>query len=145
MWAKGWTFLFSLCCGIGAATSLPAQARLNELGICSAHFKARSDWLAELGKNEVTAEMFRAYSERLLDWAAADAPKPVDCRMMTYPFSTDCNPRHLAAIRDEAATAILTTFVENGYETAGLPTCIEDSVCTHCVDVLKGLPDDQTR
>ena len=102
---------------------------------------ARADWLTALGKNEVTSQMFRNYSDRLLAESDKTAPTPVDCGMLVLGRTGDCDASAHQRTRDELAVETLTAFTNDGFGTTGLPTCMEDSVCVHCMDVLKGLPE----
>jgi len=133
---RGRTILFSLCCALALGYTPAVRADLREMTACSAHFKARADWLTGLGKNDVTASMFHRYSDRLLNRVIAETPRPVDCGALVY-LRGECNESHLKAARDTLATKVLTAFVEQGYGAAGLPVCMEDRVCADCITVLK--------
>ncbi|MBS0563765.1 MAG: hypothetical protein JSR87_04605 [Proteobacteria bacterium] len=121
----------------GEAGQADTWQSLEQLNICSAHFKARADWLTSLNRNETAAGMFYRYSERLLADAVASTPDAADCAMLVMQDQGECDPGRIIGKRNETATEILTAFTLQGYGKAGLPTCMEDAVCLRCMDLLR--------
>jgi hypothetical protein len=106
-------------------SSPPAWSSIGLLE-CSAVFKARADWIEGTGGNGVTAEMMRSREELSLQTYVATS---IDHKMVRgWPRPEDR--------RDDLALALLTRLVEVYPSAVVIPTCMEDSTCSLCSEML---------
>lgn len=109
-------------------TQLLAHSDSNLLS-CSAHFQARANWLQTYGADPEAVEFMAARAEVL--WLSL----PRDCGMKTGFEAPDCtyDPRR------KSVTDIMTKWAGEKQFNQVIPTCMEDSFCSHCLAVYQDL------
>lgn len=132
-WFRSHALAVSFICAATSFTLASELPTFDDLLTCSSRFKARADWFAGTGRNEVAQKRFSGYADILLAEARARGG-PVDCQMLVIVKSGECDMKET---RDARVLGLLSSYVEEGYVSVGLPTCMEDSACAKCMDVLK--------
>ncbi len=77
--------------------------------------------------NGESVAMMERYAERL--WLSV----PKDCGMYTGFSSPSCT----YAPDPNAVLQVMQNWVEQGYQSHDLPTCMEDAMCQHCISILQ--------
>ncbi|MDI3336276.1 hypothetical protein QKW60_07650 [Defluviimonas aestuarii] len=132
---RGGTWAFCLSCLAASFVQAGGNAALFEAQqACSAHFEARSDWLAAIEGNETTVAMLAGYSDELL--SAAEFWQPGEDWDMVV-GAQEAAGHTLAARKRDAAMEIMTDFALRGFSGRDVPLCMEDEDCTRCMGVLK--------
>lgn len=113
------------------------EPNIRELTQCSSHFAARAEWLRGIEGNPVTRQMFDRYAEMLLRSAQLKQAAVERADDSGIDVLGGHGAYKLESTRSEMVQDILTDFVTRGFGTTGLPSCMEDAVCNHCVDIVK--------